>query len=98
LLEQLIGEPNYEWQMTDASHVKTYPHAAGAQGDNPAMSRIEEGFNTKLHLVVDAHGLCLQQAGSSRVLVTPGTAADCESALNLIGGMGAKVLVADRVL
>jgi transposase len=30
LLEQLIQEPDMEWLMIDASHVKAHAHAAGA--------------------------------------------------------------------
>ncbi|NBH81315.1 hypothetical protein D3Z52_25285, partial [Clostridiaceae bacterium] len=29
LLETLIDEPDYEWLMIDASHIKVHPHAAG---------------------------------------------------------------------
>ena len=32
LLEILIDEPDFEWLMIDASHVKVHPHAAGARG------------------------------------------------------------------
>ena len=32
LLEILIDEPDYEWLMIDASHIKVHPHAAGAKG------------------------------------------------------------------
>ena len=28
LLEQLVTEPDYEWLMIDASHVKVHPHLA----------------------------------------------------------------------
>ena len=43
LLEQLIEEPDFEWLMIDASHIKVHPHAAGAQGGNQAMSRTKGG-------------------------------------------------------
>ena len=43
LLEQLMEEPDYEWLMIDASHVKVHPHAAGAQGGNQAMGRTKGG-------------------------------------------------------
>lgn len=32
LLEQLIDDPDFEWLMIDASHIKCHPHAAGAVG------------------------------------------------------------------
>ena len=50
LLEQLIDEPDYEWLMIDASHIKVHPHAAGAVGGNQAMSRTKRGLNTKYTL------------------------------------------------
>ena len=32
LLEILISEPDFEWLMIDASHIKVHPHATGAKG------------------------------------------------------------------
>ncbi len=32
LLELVSGEPDLEWLMIDASHIKAHPHAAGAKG------------------------------------------------------------------
>lgn len=43
LLEILVDEPDYEWLMIDASHVKVHPHAAGAVGGNQDMSRTKGG-------------------------------------------------------
>jgi hypothetical protein len=43
LLEQLIDDPDYEWLMIDASHIKVHPHAAGARGGNQAMSHTKGG-------------------------------------------------------
>ncbi len=43
LLEILIDEPDFEWLMIDASHVKVHPHAAGAKGGNQAMARTKGG-------------------------------------------------------
>ena len=43
LLEQLIDEPDYEWLMIDASHIKVHPHAAGARGGNQAMNLTKGG-------------------------------------------------------
>lgn len=34
LLEQPVTEPDFEWLMIDASHIKAHPHAAGAKGGN----------------------------------------------------------------
>lgn len=43
LLEQLVDEPDFEWLMIDASHVKVHPHAAGAKGGNQDMSLTKGG-------------------------------------------------------
>ena len=43
LLEVLIDEPDFEWLMIDASHIKVHPHAAGAKGGNQEMSRTKGG-------------------------------------------------------
>ena len=34
LLEEVIDDPDFEWLMIDASHIKVHPHGAGAQGGN----------------------------------------------------------------
>ena len=46
LLEQLVDDPDYEWLMIDASHIKVHPHAAGAVGGNQLMS-ITKGGSTR---------------------------------------------------
>lgn len=43
LLEKLTVEPDYEWLMIDATHIKVHPHAAGARGGNQEMSRSKGG-------------------------------------------------------
>jgi len=43
LLEILIEEPDHEWLIIDASHLKVHPHAAGANGGNQDMERTKEG-------------------------------------------------------
>ena len=43
LLERLIDEPDFEWLMIDASHIKVHPHASGARGGNQAMSKTKGG-------------------------------------------------------
>jgi len=47
LLELVIGDPDYEWLMIDASHVKVHPHAAGAKGGNQDMSKTKGGSTQK---------------------------------------------------
>ena len=43
LLEAVITEPDHEWLMIDARHIKVHPHGTGAVGGNPAMNRIKGG-------------------------------------------------------
>ena len=43
LLERLVDDPDFEWLLIDASHVKVHPHAAGARGGNQDMSRTKGG-------------------------------------------------------
>ena len=43
LVEQIIDEPDLEWLIIDASHIKVHPHAAGAKGGNQEMSRTKGG-------------------------------------------------------
>ena len=43
LLTELIVEPDYEWLIIDASHIKVHPHAAGARGGNQGMSLTKGG-------------------------------------------------------
>jgi transposase len=43
LLNKLMDEPDYEWLMIDASHVKIHPHAAGAVGGNEAIGLTKGG-------------------------------------------------------
>ena len=34
LLEKLVSDPDYEWLMIDASHIKVHQHGTGAKGGN----------------------------------------------------------------
>ena len=43
LLEVAIDDPDLEWLMIDASHIKVHPHAAGARGGNQEMSHTKGG-------------------------------------------------------
>jgi transposase len=43
LLEKLVDNPNFEWLMIDASHIKVHPHAVGAKGGNQDMGRTKGG-------------------------------------------------------
>jgi len=43
ILDKLVVEPDFEWLMIDASHVKVHPHATGARGGNQDMARTKGG-------------------------------------------------------
>ena len=43
LLEMLIDEPDFEWLMIDASHIKVHQHGAGARGGNQDIGRTKGG-------------------------------------------------------
>jgi transposase len=43
LLEIFIDEPDFEWLMIDASHVKAHQHAGGAVGGNQDMGLTKGG-------------------------------------------------------
>jgi transposase len=47
LLEKLVDDPDFEWLMIDASHIKVHPHAAGAKGGNQGMTRTKGGSTLK---------------------------------------------------
>ena len=47
VLEVLLVEPDYEWLMIDASHVKVHPHASGAKGGNQDMGRTKGGSTAR---------------------------------------------------
>lgn len=47
LLEVLMDEPDYEWLMIDATHIKVHPHAAGAIGGNQDMARSKGGLTPR---------------------------------------------------
>lgn len=66
LLEVLIEEPDFEWLMIDASHIKVHPRAAGARGGNQDMERSKGGLTARyiwpwMRLVCQSEFL-LQQA------------------------------------
>ena len=71
LLERVIEDPDFEWLMVDASHIKVHPHGTGARGGNHRPHK--RGLNSKLHLAVDSHGI-------GRMILTEGTVADCTQA------------------
>ncbi len=47
ILNAMIDEPDYEWLMIDASHIKVHQHASGAVGGNEDMERTKGGLIQK---------------------------------------------------
>ena len=47
MLESLIDEPDFEWLMIDASHIKVHPHGTGAVGDNQDMECTKGGLTLR---------------------------------------------------
>jgi len=47
ILENLIQNPDFEWLMIDASHIKIHPHAAGAIGGNQMIGLTKGGETPK---------------------------------------------------
>ena len=43
LLETLIEDPDFEWLMIDATHVRAHQHSCGATGGNEEMGRTKGG-------------------------------------------------------
>ena len=70
LLETFAGEPELEWLLIDASHVKAHPHAAGAVGGNQDMERTKGGsipsFTLQQMLVAASSG-CLSQKAQRQI-------------------------------
>jgi transposase len=47
LFELLIDDPDMEWLLIDASHVKVHPHGAGAAGGNEGMGHTKGGSTAR---------------------------------------------------
>lgn len=47
MLEMLMADPDFEWLMIDASHVKIHQHASGAKGGNEAIGLTKGGETPK---------------------------------------------------
>ncbi len=45
LLAQFADEPDFEWLMIDASHIKAHPHASGLTPDRHPNRQIELTLN-----------------------------------------------------
>ena len=43
LLDRVIDDPDFEWLMIDATHIKVHPHGTGARGGNQDVGRTKGG-------------------------------------------------------
>ena len=47
LFKALMGDPDFEWLMINASHAKIHPYGAGAKGGNEAIGLTKGGATQK---------------------------------------------------
>jgi transposase len=66
ILECIIDDPDYEWLMIDASHIKVHPHAAGAVGGNQDMERTK-GDSTQRYIWPWMRMVCRSESFLHRV-------------------------------
>ncbi|MFA4937943.1 IS5 family transposase [Brevundimonas sp.] len=95
LFEAAAAEPDLEWVMLDATVIRAHAQAAGARPkkggpDAQALGRSRGGFGTKIHVCVDALGLPI------RILLGPGPQNDMAPACDLIDGIAADYVLADK--
>ena len=55
LLEQLIDDPDFEWLMIDASHVKVHHDGMGAKGGSQDVGRTKGGSIPRYTWPLSAH-------------------------------------------
>ena len=70
-----MDEPDYEWLMIDASHIKVHPHATGAIGGNQAMGRTKGGSTPRYTwpwMPMVCQSECLLQRVPQRIAATLG--------------------------
>ena len=80
IFNELVVEPDLEWEFIDGSIVKAHQHSSGAADkQESAIGKSVAGNTTKIHMAVDAYGLPIH------FLVTGGEVHDCKEAPNLIG-------------
>ncbi len=87
---KMIDDPDWEWVMIDASHIKVHQHGMGARGGTEDAGRTKGGINTKMHAAVDANGLPIN------FVITAGNIADCTQATQLLEGLSPEYILADK--
>jgi len=87
----VAGEGEIEHILIDSTIVRAHQHSAGALKSGPqAIGRSRGGLSTKLHLAIDAIGRPL------RLILTEGQSADISCATELIEGLRAQAVIADK--
>ena len=92
VFQALVIAPDYEFIAIDGSYIKAHQHSAGAQGyEDQAIGKSRAGNTTKIHMVVDTHGLPIH------FMITGGNINDSVVALELIEPFDAyEYLLADK--
>ena len=92
IFKRLVIDPDMEWAFIDGSFAKAHQHSAGAaSGTDEAIGKSRGGNTSKIHMVVDAHGLPVEFE------ITGGQINDCTQASSLIAKLStAGVVVADK--
>jgi len=70
LLELLVDDPDFEWLMINASHIKVHPHGTGAVGWNQDMGKTKGGSIPKYiwpWMRMACRSECLLQQVPSRI-------------------------------
>ena len=92
LFKGLAEDADNEYAMIDSTIVRAHQHSAGAKkdGEDQAIGRSKGGLSTKINAVVDALGnpICF--------CLTPGQACDLDGSDELLPGLEAKILLADK--
>jgi transposase len=93
ILSYLSAGYDQENIMIDSTIIRAHPCAAGYeknQGERECLGRSKGGFTTKIHAVVDGLGQGL------RFILTAGQRNDITQAENLIAGIKAENIIADK--
>ncbi|MEI1253068.1 IS5 family transposase [Rhizobium aouanii] len=95
MLAVLAREADLEWLMIDSTIVRAHQHAAGARKekggpDAQGLGRSRGGLSTKIHAATEALGLPI------RLIGTPGQRNDIALAHDLVEGIEADAMLADK--
>jgi len=92
IFNELVVDPDLEWEFIDGSIVKAHQHSSGAAyKQESAIEKSVAGNTTKIHMAVDSCGLPIH------FRITGGEVHDCKEAPKLIAELPkADYIVADR--